>query len=77
MKNKRTQKIIVAAKRFYPSGWYMLPINTASVMISWYFNKDVAWAIVHWIFSIPNLLYRLLNGSFRDNGFMKIMESYF
>lgn len=73
---KRTEKAIVVVKKFYPSGWYMIPINLLSVMVSWYFNKSIFWAIVHWIFSIPNLIYRLLKGSFKDGGFMEIINYY-
>ena len=74
--SQRAQKAVVVVKKFYPSGWYMLPINILSVMVSWHFNQSIFWAIVHWIFAIPNLIYRLLIGGFKDGGFMKIINSF-
>ena len=52
-------------------------VGAVSVMVSWYFNKSIGWAILHYIFGWVYLLYSLLQGRFADGGFMEIMESYF
>lgn len=52
-------------------------INVLSVMVSWFFNKSILWAIFHWIVGPFYLVYRLLKGSFADGGFMEIINSYF
>jgi len=48
-----------------------------SMMISWYFNQSVLWAIFHYIFGIPYLIYCLLLGRFKDGAFIEILSSYF
>ncbi len=56
-----------------------IPVATGilSVMVSWYFNKSILWAIFHYIFGIPYLIYSMLIGRFKDGGFMEIITSYF
>ena len=55
----------------------MMVINLFSVMVSWYFNKSVLWAIFHWVFGLFYLIYSLLIGRFADGGFMEIINYYF
>ena len=52
-------------------------ISVLAVMVSWYFNKSILWAIFHFFFGVIYMIYRLLIGSFRDGGFETIMKSYF
>lgn len=52
-------------------------VGIVSIMVSWYFNKSILWAIFHYMFGWLYLLYCLLIGRFADGGFMEIMESYF
>jgi hypothetical protein len=56
---------------------FIFVINIVSVMVSWYFNKSVLWAIFHYVFGLIYLMYSLLIGRFADGGFMEIMNSYF
>ena len=55
--------------------WFALDV--LAVMISWYFNKSVLWAIFHFIFGPLYLIYSLIIGRFSDGVFMEIMNSYF
>lgn len=48
-----------------------------AVMVSWYFNHSVLWAIFHFLFSWIYLLYCLIIGRFADGGFMEIINHYF
>lgn len=48
-----------------------------AVMVSWYFNHSILWAIFHYMFGWIYLVYSLLIGRFADGGFMEIMNSYF
>lgn len=57
--------------------WILLAIRVLAVLVSWHLNKSVLWAIVHYIFGVWYLIYELLQGTFADGNFMKIMESYF
>lgn len=52
-------------------------INILAVMVSWYFNKSILWAIFHFCTGGIYLIYRLLIGSFSNGGFETIMKSYF
>ena len=52
-------------------------INIFAVMVSWYFNHSVLWAIFHFFIGWIYLLYSLLIGRFADGGFMEIINSYF
>ena len=58
------------------NGWIRLSINTIAVLVSWFFNKSILWAIFHFMFGTWYLIYRLLKGSFRDGGFMQIINNY-
>ena len=69
--------IKVANKLSLPiNGYIKLAINILAVMVSWYFNKSILWAIFHFAFGVWYLIYRLLIGSFADGGFMEIINSY-
>jgi len=59
--------------------WNPIPVifGILSVMVSYHFNQSILWAIFHWIFSIPYLIYSLIIGRFADGGFMEIINSYF
>ena len=59
------------------SNWIRLAINILAVMVSWFFNKSILWAIFHFLFGTWYLIYRLLIGSFKAGGFMEIINSYF
>ena len=52
-------------------------INIFAVMVSWYFNKSILWAIFHFIFGLIYLVYSLLIGRFADGGLMEIVNHYF
>lgn len=52
-------------------------INIFAVMVSWFFNKSVGWAIFHYIFGFWYLIYSMLSGRFADGGFMEIINNYF
>ncbi len=57
------------------------PLNLAatilSIMVSWFYNHSVLWAIFHGIFSWIYLIYSLIIGRFADGGFMNIINHYF
>ena len=57
--------------------WVRLAINILAVMVSWFYNKSILWAIFHFFFGAMYLIYRLIIGSFRDGNFMYIINSYF
>jgi len=48
-----------------------------AVLVSWYENESVLWAIVHGIFSGIYLIYKILIGDFSNGRFSQIMKSYF
>lgn len=73
MSNK--EKTVVV--RTYLKNPFTIIINIFAVMVSWYFNKSVLWAIFHWIFGLLYLIYSLLIGRFADGGFMEIINYYF
>ena len=60
---------------------YINPFNSIvfilSIMVSWYFNKSILWAIFHGMFSWIYLIYSILIGRFADGGFMEIINYYF
>ena len=68
-------KIKVVQKAF--TNPFSIIANIFAVMVSWYFNKSVLWAIFHYIFGWFYLLYSLLIGRFVDGGFIEIITSYF
>ena len=58
------------------NGWIRLALNILAVLVSWFFNKSIFWAILHFIFGVWYLIYRLLIGSFKDGVFMEIINTY-
>lgn len=63
---KVISKIILPIKN-----WTRLAINVLAVMVSWFFNKSILWAIFHFLFGAWYLIYRLIIGSFKDGGFVE------
>ena len=59
------------------NGWIRLMINLSAMMVSYYFNKSILWAIVHFLFGAIYLIYSLIVGRFSDGGFTEIINSYF
>jgi len=58
------------------NSWFKLAINILAVMVSYYFNKSILWAIFHYMFGGLYLIYSLVIGRFSDGGFMDIINSY-
>ena len=54
-----------------------LAATILSIMVSWFYNHSVLWAIFHGIFSWIYLIYSLIIGRFADGGFMNIINHYF
>jgi len=73
-KMQLTVKHIIAPPMFGPANFF---IGVLAVMVSWFFNKSVWWAIFHWLFGWIYLIYVLLTGGFKDGGFMEMINSYF
>jgi hypothetical protein len=61
---------------YYRSPFAIL-INIFAVMVSWFFNHSIFWAIIHWIWGPIYLLYCLIIGRFADGGLMEIIQHYF
>jgi len=70
-------KTVTIVRNIFPTNWLIFAIDIIAVMVSWYFNKSVLWAIFHFVFGWIYLLYSLLIGRFADGNFMTIMNSYF
>lgn len=64
-----------AVTRVYTNPFSII-ISIIAVMVSWFFNHSILWAIFHYIFAIPYLIYCLIIGRFADGGFMAIINSY-
>lgn len=54
-----------------------LILRVLAVMVSWFYNKSILWAIFHFFFGVIYLIYRLLIGSFANGGFIEIINFYF
>lgn len=52
-------------------------IRLIAVLVSWFFNKSIGWAIFHFIFGFLYLIYKLITGAFKDGKFIEIIQSYF
>jgi len=55
---------------------FSIIVSILAVMVSWYFNKSILWAIFHYMFGWIYMIYCLLIGRFADGGFMEIINSY-
>jgi hypothetical protein len=57
------------------------PLNLVAmvfaIMVSWFYNHSVLWAIFHGMFSWIYLIYSLIIGRFAHGGFMNIINHYF
>jgi hypothetical protein len=69
-----SQKTVV--QKVYTNPFSII-VSVLAVMVSWYFNKSIGWAIFHYIFGWIYMIYSLLIGRFADGGFMEIINSYF
>lgn len=59
------------------AGVINLCIRVLAVMVSYYFNASIGWAILHYILGPIYLLYCLLLGRFAEGQFMEILNQYF
>jgi hypothetical protein len=69
-----SQKTVV--QKVYTNPFSII-VSVLAVMVSWYFNKSIGWAIFHYMFGWIYMIYSLLIGRFADGGFMEIINSYF
>lgn len=76
-KTKKTGNIILLPKLDELAGIINLCIRILAVMVSYYFNGSIGWAILHYILGPIYLLYCLLLGRFADGQFMEIINQYF
>lgn len=61
----------------YGSNPLNLIATVLAVMVSWFYNHSIFWAIFHGLFSWIYLIYCLILGRFAHGGFMEIMHNYF
>lgn len=59
------------------AGIIYLCIRILAVMVSYYFNGSIGWAIIHYILGPIYLLYCLLLGRFAEGRFMDMVNQYF
>lgn len=52
-------------------------INSTALLVSWYFNKSILWAIAHYFVGFYYLLYKVLDGAFRGGVLLEIYNYYF
>ena len=76
-KTKKTVNIILLPKLDELAGIINLCIRILAVMVSYYFNASIVWAIIHYILGPIYLLYCLLLGRFAEGRFMDIINQYF
>ena len=76
-KTKRIINITLLPKLDELQGIINLCIRILAVMVSYYFNSSIGWAILHYILAPVYLLYCLLLGRFADGQFMDILNQYF
>lgn len=48
-----------------------------ALLVSWYYNSSILWAILHFIIGPFYIIYSLLMGRFIDNNLLTIINSYF
>ena len=76
-KTKKTVNIILLPKLDELVGIINLCIRILAVMVSYYFNASIGWAIIHYILGPIYLLYCLLLGRFAEGRFIDIINQYF
>ena len=76
-KTKKTVNIILLPKLDELAGIINLCIRILAVMVSYYFNASIVWAIIHYILGPIYLLYCLLLGRFAEGQFMDMINQYF
>lgn len=76
-KMKKVVNITLFPKLDELVGIINLCIRILAVMVSYYFNGSIGWAILHYILGPIYLLYSLLLGRFADGQFIGILNHYF
>ena len=56
---------------------FIIFFDILAVMVSWFYNHSIFWAIIHYIFGPAYLIYSILIGRFANGGFMNIIHNYF
>ena len=79
--NRQKRQIFLNASLAFSSGnsifgKFAILINLLAVVISWFFNKSVLWAIFHFFTGWMYLLYCLLSMKFANGMFLEILQSF-
>lgn len=74
---KKVGKIVRVISSRPLDSWLGLIIRVLAILVSWFFNKSILWAIFHYFLGFWYLLYKLLTGAFKDGNFMTIFQNYF
>lgn len=59
-----------------PMDWRLI-FRLMALIVSWYFNHSIGWAILHYFFGWYYLIYIILTGGFADGGLNEIIRYYF
>lgn len=59
-----------------PMDWRLI-FRLMGLIVSWYFNHSIGWAILHYFFGWYYLIYTILTGGFADGGLNEIIRYYF
>jgi len=52
-------------------------LTVFALMVSWFLNKSVLWALFHGIFSVIYLIYAVFMGYFSNGNLQNIINYYF
>ena len=61
---------------YKPFSWSSIITGIPAILVSYHFNESFAWAFLHYLISMPYLIYCLLIGRFADGAFLEIINSY-
>lgn len=59
-----------------PMDWRLV-FRVIALLVSWYMNHSIGWAILHYFFGWLYLVYIILTGGFADGGLSEIIKYYF
>jgi len=72
--SKKVSQFIVGG--FLPKSLASRVFGLLAILVSWYFNKSIGWAIVHYLLGWVYLFYALVNRMFADAKWFDIIEYY-
>ena len=73
---QKVDKEVKLVYQLFPMDWRLV-FRLVAVLVSWYFNHSIGWALIHYCFGWFYLMYIMITGGFAEGQLHEIINYYF